>query len=167
MLPVDEATPMAGPQNCPCHSGERYEACCAPFHRGTRAAPTPERLMRSRYAAFALKLVPYLYATFHSEHEDRKLPKPEVLRGLRDAAEGFRYVGLKIIEAREEGERGQVLFFARLFERGIDRSFVELSEFRKEDGAWRYLSGQTYGLGAVRGILDNLSIDNLPAKKGA
>ena len=67
----------------------------------------------------------------------------------------------------EEGERGQVLFFARLFERGIDRSFVELSEFRKEDGAWRYLSGQTYGLGAVRAILDNLSIDNLPAKKGA
>jgi GNAT superfamily N-acetyltransferase len=34
-----------------------------------------------------------------------------------------------------------VLFHARIFERGEDRSFSELSTFVREDGAWRYASG--------------------------
>jgi SEC-C motif-containing protein len=124
-------------------------------------------MMRSRYAAFALKLVPYLYETFHSEHEDRKLPRNEVMRGLRDAAEGFRYMGLRILDTREDDERGeaQVLFYARLFERGHDRSFVELSEFRREGGGWRYLRGYTVPIGLVRERLDGMTIDTFPGKK--
>lgn len=44
---------------CPCGRGESYGACCGPLHAG-EPAPTAERLMRSRYAAFALGLVDYL-----------------------------------------------------------------------------------------------------------
>ena len=36
---------------------------------------------------------------------------------------------------------GLVLFFARVFDKGVDRSFVELSQFRREGSAWRYASG--------------------------
>jgi uncharacterized protein YchJ len=36
----------------------------------------------------------------------------------------------------------EVLFDARIFERGQDRSFAELSTFVREDGAWRYASGK-------------------------
>jgi SEC-C motif-containing protein len=160
---------MAGPRTCPCFSGELYEACCAPFHKRTREPPTAELMMRSRYSGFALKLVPYLYDTFHSEHEDKKLPKAEVLRGLRDASEGFRYMGLRILQSRQDDAAGtaQVLFFARLFERGTERSFVELSEFKKENGGWRYVSGRTLPLALVRSQLETLTIDTFPKAKEA
>ena len=42
---------------------------------------------------------------------------------------------------RLEGDVGEVLFHARIFERGKDRSFVELSTFRREGGLWKYESG--------------------------
>jgi SEC-C motif-containing protein len=160
---------MVAPRTCPCHSGEQYESCCAPFHKKIREAPTAEKLMRSRYSAFALKLIPYLYDTFHSEHEDRALPKAEVLRGLRDAAEGFRYMGLRILDAREDALAGtaQVLFVAKLFERGTDRTFVELSDFKQEGGGWRYVRGATVPLSLVRSQLDELTIDTFPVRKKA
>lgn len=125
--------------------------------------------MRSRYSAFALKLVPYLYETFHSEHEDRKLPKAEVMRGLRDAAESFRYMGLRILSTSEDEAKGEakVLFHARLFERGQDRSFVELSTFRKEDGAWKYVDGVTVPFALVKAEVDAMTIENFPGKKAA
>ena len=49
---------------CPCHHGASYGVCCKPLHDG-QAAPTAERLMRSRYAAYVLKLDSYLLATWH------------------------------------------------------------------------------------------------------
>ena len=124
---------------CPCHSGNPYGSCCEPLHLRAVIAPSPERLMRSRYSAFALKLIPYLYETMHGECDDRKRVRAEVMRGLRDASDSFRYLGLKIIEAQIDpnDQLGWVLFHARLFERGTDRSFVELSEFRREGGEWR------------------------------
>jgi SEC-C motif-containing protein len=160
---------MVAPRQCPCHSGQQYEACCAPYHQKKQEPATPEQMMRSRYSAFALKLVPYLYDTFHSSHEDRKLPRNEVMRGLRDAAEGFRYMGLQILDTRTDEANGVawVLFNARLFERGQNRSFVELSTFKKEDGGWRYSDGVTVPLSLVKDTVDTLTIDTFPKKKGA
>ena len=34
---------------------------------------------------------------------------------------------------------GEVTFLARVYEKGQDRSFVERSDFRRVDGAWRYV----------------------------
>jgi hypothetical protein len=34
------------------------------------------------------------------------------------------------------------LFLARIFERGVDRSFGELSTFVREAAGWRYASGE-------------------------
>ena len=39
-------------------------------------------------------------------------------------------------------EGDEVLFDARVFERGGHRSFAELSTFVREDGSWRYASGR-------------------------
>ncbi|MCW2817566.1 MAG: sec-C motif containing protein, partial [Marmoricola sp.] len=38
---------------CPCGSAA-YDTCCGPLHRGERQAGTPEELMRSRFAAYAV-----------------------------------------------------------------------------------------------------------------
>ena len=45
------------------------------------------------------------------------------------------------MHASTEGDSGEVLFFARIFEQGQDRSFAELSTFEREAGGWRYASG--------------------------
>jgi SEC-C motif-containing protein len=123
----------APPRDCPCFSGQRYKACCAPFHRGEREAESPELLMRSRYAAFALGLADYLVRTLALDHPDR--------RDLARARQRQRFLGLRILHAAEKGDEGEVMFFARIFEKGADRSFVELSQFRREGGSWRYASG--------------------------
>ncbi|WP_394839843.1 hypothetical protein LVJ94_23430 [Pendulispora rubella] len=129
------------PRDCPCHSGARYGACCEPFHSGAAQAPTPEALMRSRYAAFALGLGAYLVETLAADHPDRAVPLETLARELARARETQRFMGLEIRETSASGERGEVLFHARIFERGQDRSFTERSQFVKEDGAWRYASG--------------------------
>ena len=127
------------PRDCPCHSGLRYGACCKPLHEGLRAADTPEALMRSRYAAFALKLGAYLLETLSADHPDRAAGA--TAEALSQARAGQRFLGLAILESHTEGDRGVVVFRARIFERGVDRSFSERSRFRREEGAWRYEGG--------------------------
>lgn len=126
---------MAAPRDCPCHSGERYKSCCGPLHAGKRTAATPLALMRSRYAAFALGLGRYLVDTLSASHPDR--PHPDLERELARSKERQRYLGLRIVHAQDD----EVLFVAKIFERGVDRSFAELSTFVREHGEWRYASG--------------------------
>ena len=98
--------------------------------------------MRSRFSAFALGLGPYLVDTLATGHPDRALPRETLERELSRVRVTQRFTGLWILHAtRGEAERGQVLFHARVFEDGRDRSFVELSDFVREAGAWRYASG--------------------------
>ena len=123
---------------CPCHSKKRYADCCGPLHRGAREAATPEELMRSRYSAFALGEVDYLAKTLSKDHPDRT---ESAAAEYRRARENQRFLDLCIIHTSIDGEVGEVLFYARIFERGRDCSFVELSAFVREDGAWRYASG--------------------------
>ena len=56
---------------CPCGSGLGYEACCGKFIGGNAHAPTAEALMRSRYAAYALKKADYIVQTaLHADSRD-------------------------------------------------------------------------------------------------
>jgi SEC-C motif-containing protein len=98
--------------------------------------------MRSRYAAFALGLGDYLVRTLASNHPDRERPLDELAGELSRARVHQRFTGLRIVRAASSGDSGQVLFLACVFERGIDRSFGELSTFVREGGAWRYASGE-------------------------
>lgn len=90
--------------------------------------------MRSRYAAFALGLGDYLVKTLATTHPDRGRPW--------SVAEEQRFAGLRILSTSEDGDRGEVRFFAKIYLRGRDVSFTERSQFVREDGAWRYVSGE-------------------------
>jgi len=144
-------------RDCPCHSGQRYAGCCAPYHRNEREAPTPEALMRSRYAAFALGLGPYLVRTLAATHPDLAAPRKDLERTLSRAKERQRFTGLRILHGASTGGHGGVLFFARIFERGQDRSFAELSDFTREHGAWRYASGILLPSAALPVDIDTLT----------
>ncbi|WP_224361443.1 YchJ family protein [Hyalangium versicolor] len=128
---------------CPCSSGLRYRQCCSPYHRGEAEPPDAEALMRSRYSAFALREAAYLWKTLHPTHPDRSRPEAEVVKELRAFAQSHQFPGLVVMDRRAPDAQGvaQVLFFAKVFERGKDRSFVERSDFRHDGTGWRYVSG--------------------------
>jgi len=128
-------------RDCPCGSrqnqGEqRYRVCCGLLHDGG-VASSPEALMRSRWSAFALGLGAYLYDTLAANHPDRAVSRDLGSRELSRARERQRFLKLTVLHA--EGD--EVLFHAKVFEKGQDQSFAELSKFVMEDGAWRYESG--------------------------
>jgi uncharacterized protein YchJ len=99
--------------------------------------------MRSRFSAYAAGNVDYILRTLHPSHADRAIPE-EVLRStIRKGMAAFRYLGLTVEEAREEGERAFVTFTAKIMKQAQDNSFRETSEFEKTAEGWRYLSGET------------------------
>ncbi|MEV5727693.1 YchJ family protein [Streptomyces pharetrae] len=115
---------------CPCGLAETYEACCGRFHRGAEAAPTAERLMRSRYSAFVRRDEAYLLRTWHP----RTRP-PGV-----DFDPGMRWTGLEILDTADGTAfhtTGTVTFRAS-FQGG---ALHERSRFERVDGAWVYVDG--------------------------
>ena len=99
--------------------------------------------MRSRFSAFALGRGDYLVATLEEGHPDRGVP--DLARALARVRDAQRFLGLRIVDATMDAVRGEgtVLFVARIFERGRDRSFAELSDFVLEGDAWKYSGGVT------------------------
>ena len=129
---------------CACTSGKSFAECCRPYLRGEREAPDPVSLMRSRFAAFALQNAAYLLRTLHQTHPDRQRPEAEVLRDLLRAARAFEYRSLAILDevAPDASGRAQVEFRAQVIDRGLDRSFIERSDFLHDGAGWRYHSGK-------------------------
>lgn len=126
---------------CPCHSNLPYASCCQPFHEGRALPERPEQLMRSRYAAFALGLASYLIDTLAPAHPDRQTPEAAHVRELASIKDVRRFMGLRVYGDWVDGDRGEVLFAAKLFERGQNVGIVELSSFARGEGRWRYASG--------------------------
>ncbi|MEW5847564.1 MAG: YchJ family metal-binding protein [Myxococcota bacterium] len=134
---------MGEPRECPCSSGRGYAECCRPFHKDGVEAPTPEALMRSRYAAFALAQVDHLWRTLHSSNPDAQRPREEVRRELKRNCNRFRYPRLVVLASDGPDESGvaRVLFWAQVQDGARDVGFVERSTFRREGGGWRYVDG--------------------------
>ena len=98
--------------------------------------------MRSRFSAFALGLGEYLAKTLATTHPDRALPRRDLVAEHSLARKHQRFAGLRILHASSDEQHGEVLFLARIYLRGADQSFAELSQFVCESGAWRYAEGQ-------------------------
>jgi SEC-C motif domain protein len=151
------------PKLCPCGSNLRYVACCGRFHRGLEEAPDARSLMRSRYAAFAVRDVDYLWRTLHPSHPDRARPQEDVTRELRRAVSQFHYTGLTVLDGQGPDAQGraQVLFLARLFRAGKEHSFIERSDFLHDGVGWRYVGGDPVALDAVKGDPEKLTLATL------
>jgi SEC-C motif domain protein len=122
-------------ERCPCRKKSEtlaYAACCGRYHRGA-VAPTPEALMRSRYAAFANHDAAYLLATWH----------PSTRPATIEFEAGRDWYMLKIIAAAEMGDTGTVSFLARSRLAGRTWALEEVSRFVRDKGRWYYVQGLT------------------------
>ena len=117
---------------CPCGSDIAYSNCCQQWHSGA-AAPDPEALMRSRYAAFVLKDKRYLLDTWHSSTRPREL----------DFENSPSWASLSVISSADEGSLGSVHFRA-IYHAGSGWGCLEeISQFVKENGRWFYREGES------------------------
>ena len=128
---------------CPCGSGKLYGKCCGPLVEGQESARTAVELMRSRYTAYARGDVDYIVETTDREGRAWKEPQEKWRREIGEFSRGFVFGGVEILEAREKGDRGEVVFLARLEQGGEDASFRERSDFRRHQGRWLYVGGDT------------------------
>jgi SEC-C motif-containing protein len=156
---------MASRETCPCGSNQTYDACCGVYHRGEREAPDAETLMRSRFAAYARGNAEYLWKTLHPEHDDRARPRETVIREFREAFVRFRYQSLRVLDRSPPDNEGvaRVLFIARIFERGRERSFIERSDFLHDGAGWRYLCGATLPVNILPKPADTYTLASFPA----
>lgn len=125
---------------CPCGSGVKFKRCCMPLHHGAPAA-TPEALMRSRYAAYAVGDVDYIVATTDPEGPAFRRDRDAWIADLRRFAALTTFERLEIREVSPvTGSHGEVRFFAQLARGGADVSFEERSLFVHRDGRWYYVA---------------------------
>ncbi len=127
-------------RKCPCRSGRRYVKCCERFHAGA-PAPTPEKLMRSRYAAYAMGLVDYIVATTDPEGDHWQDDRATWTAGVEAFSRGTKFRALEVLGSGADGDSGWVEFHAGLEQGGRDASFRERSTFRRLDGRWLYRAG--------------------------
>jgi SEC-C motif-containing protein len=123
---------------CPCGSGLNYGECCRPIHLGHSPAATAERLMRSRFSAFAVGDPAYLLRSWHPD------TRPAALEIDADT----RWLWLEIVRAERGSERdtdGIVEFRAKYRvdapegrSSGVQH---EVSTFTRVDGRWVYVDG--------------------------
>ena len=128
---------------CPCGSEEPFGRCCLPLHLGERRAETAEQLMRSRYSAYAVDNLDYVWQTWH--------PKT---RPARVTAEpGLTWTGLEIVDTVDGGdESGEVEFRAhyRQSRPGPSAPAVaagtlhERSRFAVRARRWFYVDGELF-----------------------
>ena len=119
---------------CPCGLPEAYGACCGRFHSGAAQAPTAERLMRSRYAAFVVRDEAYLLRTW----------APRTRPAEVDFDPGTRWTGLEIRETTDGTafhQQGTVTFQAAYTHDGRAGALHERSRFERHEGAWVYVDG--------------------------
>lgn len=132
---ADRATPApAAADPCPCGLPSAYGECCGRFHQGEENAPTAERLMRSRYSAFAVRDAPYLLRTWHSSTRPRHL----------ELDPGMQWTGLEIVGTTDGSAfhtTGTVTFRARYRHHGKRGELHEHSNFVRENGVWVYVDG--------------------------
>ena len=125
----------AKPLPCPC-GGANYATCCGRYHNG-EPAPDALTLMRSRYSAYALRLEPYLLASWHDSTRPAALDL---------AADNTKWTGLEIRKHNaESADRATVEFVARYKIGGRAARLHEVSRFVREDGKWFYLDGKFVG----------------------
>ena len=117
---------------CPCGTGLPLDACCGPLLAGA-AAPTAERLMRSRYTAYALGDLAHVRRTWHPSTRPGRLVEQDV-----------RWTGLEVIATSAGGllaAEGTVEFRASYDDGRGGGQVHEVSRFVRDAGRWAYLDG--------------------------
>ena len=120
--------------NCYCGNSSSFQDCCEPYIKGIANAPTAEKLMRSRYSAFATGAADYLVNTTHISKR-RLHNKKDIL----DWSQANKWLKLEVLASTEN----TVTFKAYYLDENLKAQVhYEHSTFKLEDGKWFYVDGE-------------------------
>lgn len=124
-------------ESCPCASGAAFADCCEPVIKGERESETADELMRARYSAFATGAIEFIVASTHSR------TRREVnIQDTTEWSQSSVWHGLEIIETKNVGDnQAHVSFDAHFTQQGKEQHHREKSLFEREDGKWRFVTG--------------------------
>lgn len=158
-LPVDSSVP------CACGSGEPYAECCAPYHRGEVLPAAAERLVRTRYSAFAYRLPAYVVNTTHPLNRDYEKDTVRAVKALdrRGMFDSFEFVELAITSTEEDSSEERFATFTVTLRASKDAAaegVVKGQELRLRERS-RFLptadgSSWLYAGGEVRALVDGI-----------
>jgi SEC-C motif-containing protein len=95
--------------------------------------------MRSRYTAFAVREMDYIYNTHHESTR-----KDLDMDGVKSWALNSEWLGLEILgteKGTEKDSEGKVEFKCKFNFNGNEQTHHELSTFSKENGQWYFVDG--------------------------
>ena len=119
--------------NCYCGNSIPFQDCCEPYIKGIANAPTAEKLMRSRYSAFATGAADYLVNTTHISKR-RFHNKKDILAW----SQANKWLKLEVLASTET----TVTFKAYYLDENLKAQVhYEHSTFKFENGKWFYVDG--------------------------
>lgn len=122
---------------CPCGYGATFADCCEPVIKSEREPETAEELMRARYSAFAAGAIDFIVASTHSRTRG-EVDIPYTTEWSRNSI----WQGLQIIETKDVDEnKSLVSFEAKFSQQGAEQIHREKSVFEREEGQWRFVTG--------------------------
>lgn len=127
-------------EKCPCDSGQAYQQCCFTYIEEGQLPATPELLMRSRYTAYTKNDLDYIKNTMQGPAA-QGFDKESAL----EWAKKITWLGLEVIDAQQQGDRGQVEFIAQYQEKRKEKHIHEVSQFERVEGKWFYVDGEQVG----------------------
>ena len=120
--------------NCYCGNSFPFQDCCEPYIKGIANAPTAEKLMRSRYSAFATGAADYLVNTTHISKR-RYHNKKDILAW----SQANKWLKLEVLASTET----TVTFKAYYLDENLKAQVhYEHSTFKLENGKWFYVDGE-------------------------
>lgn len=128
-------------KTCVCGSQKPFEKCCGRFLQGGLKPKTPEQLMRSRYAAYALgSYGDYLLDTWFPATAGQISAADLSLRSCN-------WQGLQVLDKSQKGDEGMVEFKASFTEHGATEIKIlhERSVFKRIKGRWLYVGAEVQG----------------------
>lgn len=128
---------------CPCGSKLTFEECCEPYLMERKKPATAAALMRSRYCAYALESIDYLYKT-----SGTKVRKEFDAESCRKWARSATWTGIEILSengGQASDQKGTIEFVARYEVKDTPYDHHELAEFAKVDNEWRFIDGKIFG----------------------
>ncbi len=123
--------------SCPCGNNKQFENCCGRFLSGKELAKTPEKLMCSRYTAYALGgYGVFLLKTWH----------PAMIKDLSIESLSERHcewIKLELLGKSQKGDGGTVEFKAFFINKSGDEKVLhEKSYFQRIAGHWLYVGAE-------------------------
>lgn len=128
---------------CLCGSELNYQDCCHLYHKGIKTPSTAEKLMRSRFTAYAMQKNDYLIETWAISK------RPKQINFEKEEAQWQRLEIIKTKKGQLNDSRGIVEFKAYFLSKGTPSVMNEISRFTKTGGRWFYLDGQVKSVNLI------------------